>query len=255
MNYKIYKIQRIDTLDIVYIGITRNKLNVRFSQHFRESKNNKRKVNYFKKYRTLLKIELIKENISSLKKANDLEIFYIKYYKDKGFDLLNATDGGDGTLNLQSWNKGLKCTYKDKLINNSPNSKKIYCYDINGFLINEFNSIKKASEFTNVPRSAIKNIADLKKRCITYKGYSFRYFKIEKIEIKKISKKERLENVRIGKLKNAKKVCVIDKLNNVYYTFDNYIECSKSLKINKNTLSTYFSISKETKKYRFYYEE
>ena len=91
MNYKIYKIQRIDTLDIVYIGITKNKLNVRFSQHFRESKNNKRKVNYFKKYRTLLKIELIKENISSLKEANDLEIFYIKYYKDKGFDLLNAT--------------------------------------------------------------------------------------------------------------------------------------------------------------------
>ena len=37
----------------------------------------------------------------------------------------------------------------------------VYCYDISGNFIREFNSIKKASETTKVSRSQIKNICDL----------------------------------------------------------------------------------------------
>jgi hypothetical protein len=183
MNYKVYKIQRIDTNEIVYIGITKNKLQQRFYSHLNDKRRNPKKVNYFQKYRDLLKIVCIEQGIESLEEANKKEIYYIKKYKDLGCKLLNATDGGDGTLNLQSWNKGIKCNYVDKLMQNSPNAKKIYSYDLNGNFLKEYNSIKKASEDTGSPRASIKNISDLKKRYITSKNKTFRYFKADKIEI------------------------------------------------------------------------
>ena len=186
MNYKVYKIQRIDTNEIVYIGITKNKLQQRFSSHLREKKNNLKKVNYFQKYRDLLEIVCIEKGIENLKQANEKEIYYIKKYRNLGCNLLNATDGGDGTLNFESWNKGIKCNYVDKLMQNSPNAKKIYSYDLNGNFLKEYNSIKKASEETNSSRSAIKNIADLKSRFVTSKNKTFRYFKADKVDIIRI---------------------------------------------------------------------
>jgi predicted GIY-YIG superfamily endonuclease len=186
MNYKIYRIERVDTNEIVYIGITRNKLNTRFSSHLRDKRRNPKKVNYFQKYSDLLKIVCIEEGIQTLQEANKKEIYYIKKHKDLGCNLLNATDGGDGTLNFESWNKGVKCTYIDKLMQNSPNAKKIYSYDLNGNFLKEYNSIKKASEETNSSRSAIKNIADLKSRFVTSKNKTFRYFKADKVDIIRI---------------------------------------------------------------------
>lgn len=253
MNYKVYKIERIDTLEIVYIGITKNKLKTRFNQHFKEFKNNKRKVNYFKKYKNLLKIELIQDNINSLKEANELEIKYITDFKKKGCVLLNATDGGDGTLNLVSWNKGLKCTYKDKLSKNSPNAKEVYSYSIDGFFLKKYSSIKNASEDTKVPRCAIKNICELKKSSKTYKNLTFRYFQKQKVNIYKVSNKDRIALLRKSKINNAKKVCIFVKSEQKEYLFNNYYECMIFFSFKKSTLQTYLSISKETKKYKFNY--
>lgn len=253
MNYKVYKILRIDTNDVVYIGITKNSLVKRFSSHLRDNKNNLKKVNYFKKYKNLLKIELIEDSIDSLSLANEKEIFYIKEYSKK-YSLLNATLGGDGTKGLVSWNKGLKCNYKDKLINNSPNKKKVFSYDINGVFLKEYNSIKKAFEHTGVPRSAIKNICELKPRFKTYKKLTFRYYKEDKIQIKIVSEKERIENVKKGKINSSKKILIYDKKSKKEYRFKNYLECINNFEIKKNTLHTYLSINKETKKYIFSYE-
>jgi hypothetical protein len=254
MNYKVYKIQRIDINEIVYIGITRNSIEKRFKQHLRETKRNPKKTRYFLKYGSLLQIICIEDNIDNLKEANVKEIYYIKKYRDLDCNLLNATDGGDGTLNFESWNKGIKCTYIDKLIKNSPNAKKVYSYDLNGNFLKEYNSIKKASEDINIPRCAIKNICDLKKGFISYKNISFRYFKKEKIDIKRISENERKQNIILAKLKSSKKVIIFDKLNNKEYLFNNYLECINQFKFNKKTLFTYLSTSKETKKYKFNYE-
>jgi hypothetical protein len=254
MNYKIYKIQRIDTSEIVYIGITRSELTTRLKQHLRDKRNNKKKANYFKKYKDLIEIVCLESNINNLKEANEKEILYIKKYRDLGCKLLNATDGGDGTLNLQSWNKGVKCTYIDKLMNNSPNAKKIYSYDYNGNFLNEYNSIKKASESLNIPRSAIKNICELKKGSITYKNLTFRYLKEDKIIITRVSKEQRIKNIITSKINNCKRVIIFDKKLNKQYIFKNYLECIDNFKIKKSTLYTYLSIQKETKKYKFYYE-
>lgn len=255
MNYKVYKIKRIDTKEIVYIGITKNKLHKRFSSHLSDKRRNQKKVNYFQKYRDLLQIVCIEEGIETLQEANKKEIYYIKKYKNLGCNLLNATDGGDGTLNFESWNKGIKCNYVEKLIQNSPNAKKIYSYDLNGNFLKEYNSIKKASEDLLTPRSAIKNIADLKSSFISYKNITFRYFKKENIEIKRISEIERIKRVKKGKLESCKKVIIKDKEFDKTYTFKNYVDCMNYFKFNKKSLQTYLSISKETKKYKFYYEE
>jgi hypothetical protein len=255
MNYKIYKIQRIDSKEIIYIGITKRKLKTRFASHFKDSNHNKKKLNYFLKYKLLLEIIPIKEEISTLQEAKDLEIYYIKHFKEIGCKLLNATDGGDYVKNHTSWNRGLKCSYINKLENNSPNAKKVYMYDSNGVYIKDFNSIKKANEETKIPRQAIKYICELKVGYILYKNLTFRYFKSDKIDIKKMSKEEKINRIINSKINNMKKVVIFDKINNKKYLFLNIIDCLETFNsFKKKTMLTYLSISKETSKYKFSYE-
>lgn len=253
MAYKVYIIQRIDTKKIVYVGITKNSLSKRFNAHFSDKRRNIKKVNYFNKYKEFLSIVCIKDFIQSLEEANKAEIFYIKKYRSLGHSLLNATDGGDGTVNSKAWNKGVKCNYVDKLTENSPNAKPVFSYDCHGNFLKQYSSIKKASEETGVSRSAIKNICDLNKRYVMSKGLTFRYYKDNKIEIIRVPELERINNVRSGKIKSAKKVIIIDKLNNKTFFFDNYLDCFNQMNFSKGTLQTYLSISKETSKYKFQY--
>ena len=257
MNYKVYKVFRTDTLDVVYIGITRKELKVRFRGHFKEHEKNKRKFNYFSKYKPLLRIEAIVDGIPDLDRANELEVYYIKYFKDAGFNLLNATSGGDGTKNFNPWNKGLKCPYVDKLMSNSPNAKKIYMYDSSGLFVREFNSIKKANEFTGVSRQQIKYICELKAGYIMGKGFSFRYFKTDRISFNRLPWCERSKLMSQAKVNKMRKVLLVDKINNIEYRFNNMVECSEFLKpfgISKKSVSTYLGLSKETRKYKFNYE-
>jgi Uri superfamily endonuclease len=254
MDYKVYKIQRIDTKEVVYIGITKCKLQNRLYRHFSEIKHNKKKINYFSKYKKFLEIKLIQDEIKNIQEAKSLEINYIKKFKDIGCNLLNATDGGDYTKNNTSWNKGLKCLYIEKLISNSPNAKKVYMYDSSGLFLNEFNSIKNAFTETKIPRHSIKNMCELKPGYVLYKGFTFRYFKEYKIKINRVSNKERIDRLVNAKIHNMRKVVIFDKINNTTHYFNNIIECLKNFNIKKETLQVYLTISKETLKYKFSYE-
>lgn len=254
MNYKVYKIQRIDSKEIIYIGITKRKLKTRFSNHFKDSNHNKKKLNYFLKYKLLLEIISIKEEINTLQEAKDLEIYYIKHFKEIGCKLLNATDGGDYVKNHTSWNRGLKCSYIDKLEKNSPNAKKVYMYDSNGVYIKDFNSIKKANEETKIPRQAVKYMCELKIGYILYKNLTFRYFKSDTIHINRVSKEERINRISNAAIHRMRKVIIFDKINNTKHCFNNIIECLKNFSFTKETLQTYLAISKETSKYKFSYE-
>lgn len=253
INYKVYKVFRVDTLDVVYIGITKRTLKKRLQSHFDRKDNNPRKVNYFLKYRNFLSIESIKENIKSLKEANELEKIYIKKYKSNGVDLLNATEGGDGTKGIKPWNKGKKCTYKNILRVNSPNKKAIFSYDMNGSFLNEYNSIKQASEKTGVPRSAIKNIADLKMRFKSYKKLVFRYYKKDNIDVGFVTEKERLKRVRKGKHESSKKISVECSETGTITIYKNIIELSKHLDIKASTVYCYVHKNKYIKKRKFKY--
>lgn len=254
MNYKVYKIQRTDTKEVVYIGITKCKLQNRLYRHFSEIKHNKKKINYFSKYKKLLEIKLIQDEIKNIQEAKYLEVNYIKQFKEFGCNLLNATNGGDYTKNNSSWNKGLKCLYIDKLISNSPNAKKVYMYDSNGVYIKDFNSIKKANEETKIARQAIKYMCELKIGHILYKNLTFRYFKSDTIHINRVSKEERINRISNAAIHRMRKVIIFDKINNTKHCFNNIIECLKNFNIKKQTLQVYLTISKETSKYKFSYE-
>jgi hypothetical protein len=144
MNYKIYALTT-STQSIRYIGYTKHSLNRRLNGHRNEARRkdvggkyerNTYKDKWFRKYYDEISIILIEENISSLEEILEREKYWIKYYRDNGYNLVNSTDGGDGTVGyklteehkqlLRDLNKGktLSEEHKQK-ISNSHKGKKM----------------------------------------------------------------------------------------------------------------------------------
>lgn len=110
--YKIYKLIDPTSLEIRYIGRTKETLKRRLSKHLRDSKLQKsHKSNWIQ---FLLKndlkpfIEIIETDIKSIDEANKLEIYYIKLYKEKGYNLTNSTDGGGGAMGFKHSEEAIK---------------------------------------------------------------------------------------------------------------------------------------------------
>ena len=104
---KIYALICPITNNIRYIGKTTSTLEKRLKRHKKE-KNNTYKSRWIFKLKKLnliddLKIILIEECVKE--ELNIREIFYIKNYKENGFDLTNTTDGGDGSLGFKHTKK------------------------------------------------------------------------------------------------------------------------------------------------------
>ena len=85
-----------------FIGLTKRKLNTRLSGHKNQAKNgNTHKDRWIRKNDYNVEIYLIEENITNLNEANGREVYWIKYYRDLGYDLVNTSDGGDGTSGVK----------------------------------------------------------------------------------------------------------------------------------------------------------
>jgi hypothetical protein len=95
--YKIYYLTD-HTESIRYIGLTCQKLNTRLRVHLNDKRHNFHKINWINKNRENIKIVLIEDNLT-LDEAKIAEIEYIKYFKQLGAKLLNATNGGDCSPN------------------------------------------------------------------------------------------------------------------------------------------------------------
>jgi group I intron endonuclease len=101
MNYKIYGLRLKNTEDIKYIGYTSKCIEERLYRHKTDTIKGKYKnANWLKKYKDEVEIFLIEENILSHEQVCAKEKYYIKLYRDLGFDLNNSTDGGDGVIGL-----------------------------------------------------------------------------------------------------------------------------------------------------------
>jgi len=183
LNYKVYGLVSKNGI-IRYIGITRKSLKERLTGHKKDVNRNRNphKCNWIKKHCFEINIVLLEDGISTLSAAESRERFYIdKYSKNI---LLNKTRGGnilpkEKQYSGPSWNKGKKCEYIDKLITNSPRSKKVYCYDLNGRLLCEYRSLKHAQESTGAHRLSIRNCADKKPQHKQAAGYQWRWFKVD----------------------------------------------------------------------------
>lgn len=99
-EYKIYILRLKDNDVPRYVGITSSSLQIRLTKHIhdikRKSCKNLHKKNWLSKYKDSVIIEQI-DTADSVVNMREKEIFYIKKYRDEGLNLLNMTDGGDGT--------------------------------------------------------------------------------------------------------------------------------------------------------------
>ena len=141
-DYYVYIYYRLDTNEPFYIGKGRkyrwNNLNNR-NKHFK---------NIINKYPIV--VEIIKDNLTN-EQASDIECWLINelvfeygfsinipknFSTEKGYHLVNATWGGEGTSGTKPWNKGKKMPqeFKDKMSEytkgiNNPNYGKHWAED------------------------------------------------------------------------------------------------------------------------------
>lgn len=254
MGYTLYHIKRISTNKVVYIGITSNSINKRFNSHLKDSRRNVRKYNYLNKHIDDIKIISVIENIKTLEEANKLEELEIKSFKLKGINLLNATNGGDGTKGYVSWNKGKKCSYIDKIIENHPNLKKVYAYTLDGKYYGEYRSIKAASENTGCPRAAIKRCCEMLPKYKQSKGLMWRYEKYEAILPLHYNENDRIERMKCGRRKKMNKVICVNLLNNKVDIYNNIQEFCELNKIKYATAYAAIKLNRKCKaKYKISY--
>ena len=156
--------------DIRYVGKTVNKLEYRLKTHIAVAKSGKIKNHRTNWINSVLKsgsIPIIKEiDCCTWDKSAELERYYIKYYKDLGYNLVNETLGGEGNLGYKKSSETIA-----KLKNSLRNKYGvIYQYDLNGNFIKMWNNPLEAAESFGLKVSA--GIT----RCIrgirqTYKGF------------------------------------------------------------------------------------
>jgi len=169
MNIYIYTLKDPITNEIRYIGQTVNPSR-RLNRHINNSKNleDKRHINNWIRNINQNPIMDIIE-ICDYSIRNSREEYWINYYKDKGYNLCNSSNGGAGAginntnclhrvlsehtkSKISISNKGRKFHGKPILSNN----KKVYQYDKQLNLINSYNSIKDATVSTGLNRTTIR---------------------------------------------------------------------------------------------------
>jgi hypothetical protein len=150
----IYTLEDPDTNEIRYVGKTVKCLKHRLTNHIYSIKKEKNhRTNWIKSIIKKGKKPIIKMIDScSWEKSQDLETYWITKLKNKGANLVNLTNGGEGNLGLK-----LDKERKEKLL--LAISKKIYQYDLQGVFIKEFSNAVEAAKSLNLIHSSKINAA------------------------------------------------------------------------------------------------
>lgn len=197
-DYCVYKMYSFNQNDkSIYIGVTQN-YKQRVSKHSacRKLKNYARKPLYtwintvIDDQKGKIIFEVIDEGLSE-KQAFDIEIEYIKQYKELGYTVLNLSEGGKGNKGYVPWNKNKRYSkehiaklskahqgnvsgMKDKKHSDetkillslrnkerrdrgwiSPIRKKVYKYTSDSLLLAEYSSVEEAAKQENVSPSSV----------------------------------------------------------------------------------------------------
>ena len=105
-----------DEFNIRYIGKTNN-LSKRYYKHMTELNGNNHKINWIKKLiKTNKKPKLIVIEECNINNWADEEKYWIKYYKDWGYDLTNETNGGDSPVFSPEALKRMSESHKGKVL-------------------------------------------------------------------------------------------------------------------------------------------
>jgi hypothetical protein len=172
IKHIIYGLVSTSNIDLIrYIGYTKKPVNIRLSEHLKESRRKKtKKDKWIQKEVISYKISIIEiDECHSVEDAKKLEISYIKQFKSFGANLKNGTDGGDGATNH-------KCPESLKQWNTETKSKEIFVYDFNtGNFIESFPSSVSLCKERFLNRSGVGYV--LSGEVYHYRGLWFSYTK------------------------------------------------------------------------------
>jgi len=155
INYKVYGLY-IDGQELIrYVGFTKKKIQTRLNEHICESKYLKtKKDRWIQKYKKINKkvcaIEL--DSTFDFQEVKKKEIMFIAMYKSCGANLMNGTNGGDGSINFRH-------TEENKITNGIRKSKKVYCFDFKTKeLIAEYPSITKMIKELKLSKTLVAKV-------------------------------------------------------------------------------------------------
>lgn len=169
MNIYIYTLKDPINNGIRYVGQTNN-LKRRLARHITNSKNltdNRHISNWIRSLNNLIIMDVIE--VCDYLVRNEREKYWINYYKEKGFNLCNSSNGGAGAginnkncvgrvlsektkSKISKSNKGRKTTHGK---GGGAPGKTIKQYSIKGELIASYSSILNASKITGICRRTI----------------------------------------------------------------------------------------------------
>lgn len=222
--------------NVRYVGKTVQKLEQRLKEHIRVAKSGKVKNHRTNWINSILKsglIPIIKEiDRCTWNKSSELEQYYIKHYKDLGYDLVNETFGGEGNLGYKKSSETIS-----KLKNSLRNrSGVIYQYDINGNFIKSWNNPVDAAESLGL-KLAAGITRCLRGKRQTYKG--FRWMKKYECDPKDVLKSTNFRKQKKLVLnKNAKKVIQLDLNGKELNVFDSPWKACQALGKNVSSSSS-----------------
>jgi len=162
----IYTLEHPITEEVRYVGKTNN-LKIRLGNHLC-GRQKTHKVNWIKSLKSQGLIPVMKI-LDEVYKEDWIfwEVYWINQFKIWGFNLVNATNGGDGTAGLAS-----KC------------KKPVKCFDLYGNLIKSFESATVASKELNCSTTHISdccngNIKSHRNKVWRYIDDDFSKFEVE----------------------------------------------------------------------------
>jgi len=196
-KYYLYRHVRIDTNEVFYIGIgSKCKTGVKYK--YKRAYDFKQRSKFWKriynKSKENIRVDFLIES-EDLKFILEKEKEFIDLYGRKNLNkgsLVNLTNGGDGSFErvisdvqrnkLKIFAKGRRPS--DNFFKKSREAHiiKVYQYNLEGSFIKEFNSITEAAQECNAFTTNISKCCQ-ENNILTVKGFIWRYYKKEKIEI------------------------------------------------------------------------
>jgi hypothetical protein len=164
--YTIYKLFDKSNPKIVrYIGQTTKPLNTRLSNHKSDARRNRYKrnshlYNWIKLVNYNIGITKIVDKLNK-EEADRLEVYYIHYFKLRGFSLVNTTKGADKSTTL--------------FYDENGNSKKVIQYTLNGEFITTFKSMREAADKVGTKLGLISGCCCLS-RVKSAGGFQWKYY-------------------------------------------------------------------------------
>lgn len=174
MNY-IYILKDPISNEIRYVGKSNNPYN-RLKKHMSDyslieswTSKNKWLLN-LKKNNLMPLMEII--DSTNFKNIDELEIRWIKYYRDLGLKLTNGTDGGDGF----DWTgRKHRSVTVEKMKLSHPKRREIIQFDLDNNIINFYRSLREIERKIFISRRHVTKCCDNLESYITVGGFYFRY--------------------------------------------------------------------------------